>query len=276
MCFPGRPARPPSPQRPAQYNLSFCHMGSPLCPLPLSQRKEVTDTWYARGVPGRGRGLLITGAAHPTHIPSELGALPPDGCLRALRVGPPTWARAPPAPLPRPSYRNRTHLMHKDVHRRVERDPGAGGHGQEAEPHAHVEPLTDAGPVQQLRLLGRPRRVLPRLLGRLGAATWRQGGRSIRGPIRGGHGFRRPGPKAAFPSRRVSDLDTPGLQRSVWLARNDLCRLGQREESLARAPRVHAEAAGAPKVLLLCPHHTLPVTDGGAGPSSLHRPRRPP
>lgn len=98
--------------------------------------------------------------------------------------------------------------MHKDVHRGVERDPGAGGHGQEAEPHAHVEPLTDAGPVQQLRLLGRPRRVLPRLLGRLGAATWRQGGRSIRGSIRGGHGIRaplrRPAPKAEFPSRRAA------------------------------------------------------------------------
>lgn len=72
--------------------------------------------------------------------------------------------------------------MHKDIHWGVERDPGAGGHGQEAEPHAHVEPLTDAGTVQQLGFLCGPGRVLLRLLWRLGAATWRLGGRSDGGP----------------------------------------------------------------------------------------------
>lgn len=98
------------------------------------------------------------------------------------RVCPPTLGYARQHPLPRQSYQNRSHLVHKDIHRRIERDPGAGGHGQEAEPHAHVEPLADAGPVKQLRLLRRPGRVLRRLLRRLGAATWRLGGRSTGGP----------------------------------------------------------------------------------------------
>lgn len=74
-------------------------------------------------------------------------------------------------------FQNESHLVHKDVHRGVERDPSAGGHRQEAEPHAHVEPLTDAGPVQQLRLVCRSGRVSRRLFWRLlcclGAATWR-------------------------------------------------------------------------------------------------------
>lgn len=89
-------------------------------------------------------------------------------------------------PFLRQSYQNRSHLVHKDIHRGVERDPCAGGHGQEAEPHAHVEPLTDAGTVQQLRLLRRAGRVLRRLLRRflrrLSAATWRLGRRSAGGP----------------------------------------------------------------------------------------------
>ena len=54
-------------------------------------------------------------------------------------------------------------LVHKDIHRGVEGDPRAGGHGQEAEPHAHVEPLTDACPVQQPRLLRRAGRILRHL-----------------------------------------------------------------------------------------------------------------
>lgn len=78
---------------------------------------------------------------------------------------------------PLAKFQNESHLVHKDVHRGVERDPSAGGHRQEAEPHAHVEPLTDAGPVQQLRLVCRSGRVRRRLLWRLlrclGAATWR-------------------------------------------------------------------------------------------------------
>ena len=62
-------------------------------------------------------------------------------------------------------------LVHKDIHRGVEGDPCASGHGQEAEPPVHVEPLTDAGTMQQLRLLRRAGRVLRRLLRRFGAAT---------------------------------------------------------------------------------------------------------
>ena len=73
-------------------------------------------------------------------------------------------------------------LVHKDIHQGVECDPCTGGHGQEAEPHAHVEPLTDAGTVQQLQLLRHAGRVLRHLLWRLSAATWRLGRRSAGGP----------------------------------------------------------------------------------------------
>lgn len=145
------------------------------------------------------------------------------------RVHPPILGYARQYPFPRQSYQTRSHLVHKDIHRGVERDPGAGGHGQEAEPHAHVEPLADAGTVQQLWLLCRPGRVLRRLLRRLSAATWRLGGRSA-----GGHGI---GGPSQSPRRetRMSSLraDIRRLQLpSTWL-------LKTHPGCLPRSPSLH-------------------------------------
>lgn len=121
-------------------------------------------------------------------------------------------------PVPRQSYQNRSHLVHKDIYWGIERDPGAGGHGQEAEPHAHVEPFTDAGTVQQLRLLCRLGGVLRRLLRRLGAATWRLGGRSA-----GGHGTGRPSQRAGREARVSSPrVVTQEATATKQLARKDL------------------------------------------------------
>lgn len=52
----------------------------------------------------------------------------------------------------------RPHLVHEDVERLLQSDSVPAAHGEEAETHAHVEPLADpAAPGQSLRLLGAPR-----------------------------------------------------------------------------------------------------------------------
>lgn len=152
---------------------------------------------------------------------------------------PPTLEYARQHPFPANVTQNRSYLVHKDIHGWVERDPRAGGHGQEAEPHAHVEPLTDAGSVQQLRLLRRPGRVLPRLLWRLGAATWKWGGRSSGGP----RSWR------AFSESRLGHRTVQPVR-----AHPEGCNYQQPAVPAAsRAPQAYTEARGAPKVLLLFP-----------------------
>lgn len=164
-------------------------------------------------------------------------------------------------PVPRQSYQNRSHLVHKDIHWGIERDPGAGSHGQEAEPHAHVEPFTDAGTVQQLRLLCRPGGVLRRLLRRLGAATWRLGGRSA-----GGHGTGRPSERAGREARCPARGGHPGSY-SYQAAREK-----RPVSASSRAPQAYTETSGAPKVLLLFPQQGAQGQTAGQAPPllSLH------
>ena len=150
-------------------------------------------------------------------------------------------------PFPRQSSQNRSHLVHKDIHRGVKRDPGAGGHGQEAEPHAHVEPLTDAGTVQQLRLLCRPGGVLRRLLRRLGAATWRLGGRSTGGP--------RNWRALSRPSRETRE-STPRVGTQVAAATKQLAR-----RALSWPPPAHPKLTpkpALPQKFCSSSHNTLP------------------
>lgn len=45
------------------------------------------------------------------------------------------------------------HLVHEDIDGRVQRRAALGGHGEEAEAHADVEPFTDAGAMQGLGLI---------------------------------------------------------------------------------------------------------------------------
>lgn len=194
MCFPGRPARPP-PTGKHNTTLVLPHGITSLPPAPCPGERGNRHVVNQRGS-RKGVGVLIIGSS-PALVPLELigtqnwGASAKTGTHNegpgsplnptAKSVRPPSDTRAN-IPLLLQSYQNRSHLVHKDIHRGVERDPCAGGHGQEAEPHAHVEPLTDAGTVQQLRLLRRAGRVLRRLLRRLSAATWRLGRRSAGGP----------------------------------------------------------------------------------------------
>lgn len=178
-------------------------------------------------------------------------------------VRPPTLGYARQHPLPRQSSQNRSHLVHKDIHRRIERDPGAGGHGQEAEPHANVEPLADAGTVQQLRLLGRPGRVLLCLLRRLGAATWRLGGRSA-----GGHGIggpsQRPGRETRVSSPRVNTQEAATTKQP---AIKDLSRLPP------ALPKLTLSGQWCPESFAPLPTTRCPGTDRRTGPSSSSLPQ---
>lgn len=170
---------------------------------------------------------------------------------------PPTLEYARQHPFPANVTQNRSYLVHKDIHGWVERDPRAGGHGQEAEPHAHVEPLTDAGSVQQLRLLRRPGRVLPRLLWRLGAATWKWGGRSS-GGLRSWRAFSesRLGHRTVQPVRAH-----PGGCSYQQPAVKDLSRLPPALPKLTQRPEV-------PRKFCSFSHNPLPGTDRRTGPSS--------
>lgn len=175
------------------------------------------------------------------------------------RVVRPTSNMRANIPFPRQSSQNRSHLVHKDIHRGVKRDPGAGGHGQEAEPHAHVEPLTDAGTVQQLRLLCRPSGVLRRLLRRLGAATWRLGGRSTGGATELEDTLET---QQGDPSVPPADGHPGGCSYQA---------AGEERHVLAasRAPQAYTETSVAPKVLLLFPQQAARGQMAGLAPPLL-------
>lgn len=117
------------------------------------------------------------GGPHPASHPSR-------GCTPF----PPRDPTREPAP----------YLVHEDIDGRVQRRAALGGHGEEAEAHADIEPLTDAGAVQRLGLVLGLGRVSGRLLARL--RTWGETHRAAEPRGWGSRGSP-PGPAALHPSR---------------------------------------------------------------------------
>lgn len=95
-----------------------------------------------------------------------------------------------------------TYLVHEDIDGRVQRRAALGGHGEEAEAHADIEPLTDAGAVQRLGLVLGLGRVSSRFLARL--RTWGETHRAAEPRGWGTSGVPRPpyrpGPAAPHPA----------------------------------------------------------------------------
>lgn len=86
---------------------------------------------------------------------------PPGGRWKSVRG-------CTPFPPQDPTQDPAPYLVYEDIDGRVEGRAALGGHGEEAEAHADIEPLTDAGAVQRLVL--RLGRVSGRFLARL--CTW--------------------------------------------------------------------------------------------------------